>query len=110
VSGADLVLESDGQISIRGREWEKVLLKPTGEKFGSEYLSTVFFLRSGFVWARAGFGSDNGGGTIGWPGMGIGVADCEGGTGVEPWITGGVIDGGGKGGVIPGGGNPPGNG
>jgi hypothetical protein len=45
---------------------------------------------------------------MGWPGTGLGVADCEGGTGVEPWITGGVMEGGGNGGVTPGGGNPPG--
>ena len=79
--------------------------KLTGEKFGSEYLSNVFFLRSGFVCARDGFGNDSGGGAIGWPGMGVGVTDSEGGTGVEPGITGGVIEGSGKGGVTPGGGN-----
>ena len=73
-------------------------------------MSTVFFLRSGFVCARAGFGSDSGGGTVGWPATGVGVTDIEGGTGVEPEITGGVIEGGGKGGVTPGRGNPPGNG
>ena len=37
--------------------------------------------------------------------MGVGVADSEGGTGVEPGMMGGVIEGGGKGGVTPGGGN-----
>jgi len=68
-------------------------------------LSTVFFLSSGFVCARDGFGSDSGGGAGGWPGTGVGVADNDGGTGVEPGIMGGVTEGGGKGGVTPGGGN-----
>ena len=54
---------------------------------------------------RDGFGNNIGGGAIGWLGMGVGVADSEGGTGVEPGMMGGVIEGGGKGGVTPGGGN-----
>ena len=65
----------------------------TGEKLGSEYLSTVFFFNSGFVCASDGFGSVSGGGATSWPDTGIGVADDEGGTGVDPGIIGGVMEG-----------------
>ena len=68
-------------------------MKLTGEKLGSEYLSTVFFFSSGFVCASVGFGSVRGGGTVGWPDVGVGVTDIEGGTGVEPGIVGGVTEG-----------------
>jgi hypothetical protein len=89
-------------------------LELTGEKLGSEYLSTVFFFSSGFVCARDGFGSVSGGGAMGWPGTGVGVTDDEGGTGVEPGITGGATMGTGNGGGTPGGWNgetmPGGNG
>jgi hypothetical protein len=79
--------------------------KHTGEKLGSEYLSTVFFFSSGFVCASVGFGSESGGGAVGWVNTGVGVTDDEGGTGVEPEITGDIAEGGGNGGVAPGGGN-----
>ena len=80
-------------------------LELTGEKFGSEYLSTVFFFNSGFVCASEGSGNESGGGARGWASTGAGVTDDEGGTGVESAITGGVMEGGGNGGVTPGGGN-----
>ena len=48
--GAALVLESDGQIRILGRVGKNPI-KLTGEKFGSEYLSTVF-LKSGIIYER----------------------------------------------------------
>jgi hypothetical protein len=84
---------------------EKQILELTGEKLGSEYLSTVFFFNSGFVCASEGSGKESGGGARDWANTGAGVTDNEGGTGVESLITGGVMEGGGNGGVTPGEGN-----
>jgi hypothetical protein len=102
VPGPDLILSSQGYNEIIIINYR---IKHTGEKLGSEYLSTVFFFNSGFVCASVGFGSESGGGAVGWLNAGVGVTEDEGGTGVKPEIVGGVAEGGGNGGVTPGGGN-----
>jgi hypothetical protein len=94
-----------GEINIYASLETNKTLELTGEKFGSEYLSTVFFFNSGFVCASEGSGNESWGGARGWASTGAGVTDDEGGAGVESAITGGVMEGSGNGGVTPGGGN-----
>jgi len=52
-----ILVKATTRLVILSREQPKEI--PTGAKFGCEYLSTVFFLSSGVVCARDGFGSDS---------------------------------------------------